>query len=73
MRGGAAARWKSWGLRFYTPMDAWLLQALEEMDRVAPDDARAAYAFGVGEAIARGKLMDPASKARQLRLLGKRV
>lgn len=54
-------RWKSLGLRFYTPMDAWLLQALEEMDRVAPDDARAAYAFGVGEAIARGKLMDPAS------------
>jgi hypothetical protein len=54
-------RWKSLGIRFYTPMDAWLLQGLEEMDRVAPDDARADYAFGVGEAIARGKLMDPSS------------
>jgi hypothetical protein len=52
-------RWKSLGIRLYIPMDAWLLQALEEMDRVRPDDARAAYAFAIGESIARGKLMDP--------------
>jgi hypothetical protein len=54
-------RWKSLGIRIYIPMDAWLVQALEEMDRVRPDDARADYAFAIGEAIARGKLMDPAT------------
>jgi len=54
-------RWKSLGIRIYIPMDAWLLQALEEMDRVRPDKARAAYAFSIGESIARGKLMDPES------------
>ena len=52
-------RWKSLGIRIYVPMDAWLLQALEEMDRVRPDKARMDYAFAVGESIARGKLMDP--------------
>ena len=52
-------RWKSLGIELYTPPDAWLLQALEEMDRVAPDKARERYAFAVGEMIARHKLMDP--------------
>jgi len=52
-------RWVSLGLRIYIPPDAWLIQALEEMDRVAPDDRRAAYAFALGEVIARNKLMDP--------------
>jgi hypothetical protein len=52
-------RWRSLGISIYTPPDAWLLQALEEMDRVAPDKARERYAFAVGEMIARHKLMDP--------------
>ena len=52
-------RWKSLGVEIYIPPDAWLLQALEEMDRVAPDKARERYAFSVGEMIARHKLMDP--------------
>ena len=52
-------RWKSLGISIYTPPDAWLLQALEEMDRVAPDKARERYAFAIGEMIARHKLMDP--------------
>ncbi len=52
-------RWKSLGVEIYVPPDAWLLQALEEMDRVAPDKARERYAFAVGEMIARHKLMDP--------------
>lgn len=52
-------RWKSLGVRIYIPPDAWLIQALEEMDRVRPDRARANYAFAIGESIARGKLMDP--------------
>ena len=52
-------RWVSLGLRIYIPPDAWLLQALEEMDRVAPDARRADYAFAIGEVIAGIKLMDP--------------
>jgi hypothetical protein len=52
-------RWKSLGVRIYTPPDAWLIQALEEMDRVRPDEARERYAFEIGEMIARHKLMDP--------------
>ncbi len=52
-------RWVSLGLRIYVPPDAWLLQALEEMDRVAPDDRRADYALAIGEVIASIKLMDP--------------
>ncbi len=52
-------RWVSLGLRIYIPPDAWLLQALEEMDRVAPDERRADYAFAIGEVIAGIKLMDP--------------
>ena len=52
-------RWVSLGLRIYIPPDAWLLQALEEMDRVAPDERRSEYAFAIGEVIAGMKLMDP--------------
>ncbi|MEE2827903.1 MAG: hypothetical protein VX498_01840, partial [Myxococcota bacterium] len=52
-------RWKSLGVRIYIPPDAWLIQALEEMDRVRPDPARERYAFAIGEVIARNKLMDP--------------
>jgi len=52
-------RWVSLGLRLYIPPDAWLLQALEEMDRVAPDPRRAEYALAIGEVIAGIKLMDP--------------
>jgi hypothetical protein len=54
-------RWVSLGLRIYVPPDAWLLQALEELDRAAPDDRRAEYAFSIGEVIAGIKLMDPES------------
>lgn len=52
-------RWRSLGIQVYTPPDAWLLQALEELDRVEPDRRREEYAFAVGEMIARHKLMDP--------------
>ncbi len=52
-------RWVSLGLRIYVPQDAWLLQALEELDRVRPDDRRADYAFDIAAVIARHKLMDP--------------
>ena len=52
-------RWVSLGLRIYIPPDAWLIQALEEMDRVAHDDDRVKYAFAIGSTIARHKLMDP--------------
>jgi hypothetical protein len=52
-------RWKSLGVRFYVPPDAWLTQALEELDRFRPDDARARYALSLGEVIARNKIMDP--------------
>jgi len=52
-------RWASLGLRIYIPPDAWLIQALEELDRFRPDDRRADYAFDIGETIARHKLMDP--------------
>jgi len=52
-------RWVSLGLRIYIPPDAWLLQALEEMDRVSPDQRRAEYALAIGEVIAGIKLMDP--------------
>lgn len=52
-------RWVSLGLRIYIPPDAWLIQGLEELDRVRPDKRRANYAFAIGEQIARHKLMDP--------------
>lgn len=52
-------RWTSLGLRIYIPPDAWLIQALEELDRHRPNDRRADYAFDIGETIARHKLMDP--------------
>jgi hypothetical protein len=52
-------RWVSLGIRFYTPPDAWLIQALEEMDRVRPDGARTEQAFRIAEVIAGNKLMDP--------------
>lgn len=52
-------RWNSLGLTIYTPPDAWLIQALEELDRERPDPAREAYAFAIGEQIARHKQMDP--------------
>ena len=51
-------RWTALGIRLYVPADAWLVQALEEMDRVAPDDARADYAFALGRSIAQLKLLD---------------
>ncbi len=52
-------RWRALGLHLYVPMDAWLIQGLEEMDRVRPDKARMDYAFTIGEQIARHKFMDP--------------
>lgn len=52
-------RWVALGLRIYVPMDAWLTQALVELDRVAPDDDRRDYAFALADSIARHKLMDP--------------
>jgi len=52
-------RWVSLGLRIYVPPDAWLLQALEELDRVAPEKRRSDYAFAIGEVIAGIKLMNP--------------
>ena len=55
-------RWVALGLRIYIPPDAWLIQALEELDRVRPDERRADYAFAIAAQIARHKLMDP-SKA----------
>lgn len=54
-------RWVALGLRIYIPPDAWLIQALEELDRFRPDDRRAEYAFAIGRSIARNKLMDPAT------------
>ncbi len=51
-------RWVSMGIRLYVPLDAWLIQALEELDRVRPNDRRAWYAFELSEAIARRKMMD---------------
>jgi hypothetical protein len=52
-------RWVALGLRIYVPPDAWLIQALEELDRVRPDQRRADYAFAIAAQIARHKLMDP--------------
>ncbi len=52
-------RWVSMGLRLYVPLDAWLIQALEELDRYRPSEKRAWYAFELSEAIARRKMMDP--------------
>jgi hypothetical protein len=52
-------RWVALGLRIYVPPDAWLLQALEELDRVRPSTRRQDYAFAVSDSIARHKLMDP--------------
>lgn len=51
-------QWVGWGLRVMVAPDAWLLQALEELDRVAPDERRRAYAFAVGRVVAGNKLMD---------------
>lgn len=53
-------RWVALGLRINVPLDAWLIQALEELDRVRPDERRADYAFAIAAVIARHKLMDPA-------------
>jgi hypothetical protein len=52
-------RWVALGIRIYVPPDAWLLQALEELDRERPADHREDYAFAVSNTIARHKLMDP--------------
>ena len=52
-------RWVSLGIRLYVPLDAWLIQALEELDRERPDPRREWYAFELSEAISRRKLMDP--------------
>ena len=52
-------RWVALGLRIYTPLDHWLIQALEELDRVRPDRRRAEYAFAMAAVIARHKLLDP--------------
>ena len=52
-------RWVGLGVRIYVPLDAWLTQALEEMDRVRPDEDRADYVFTIVAAIARNKMMDP--------------
>lgn len=52
-------RWVALGVRLYVPLDAWLIQALEELDRARPDRKRQWYAFELSEAIARRKLMDP--------------
>lgn len=52
-------RFKALGLRVYVPPDAWLLQALEELDRERPAKHRQRYAFSVSNSIARHKLMDP--------------
>ena len=52
-------RFVALGLRIYVPPDAWLLQALEELDRVRPSKRRQRYAFSVSNSIARHKLMDP--------------
>ena len=51
-------RWVALGIRLHVPPDAWLLQALVELDRVAPDSDRAAYANALGKSIARLKLLD---------------
>ncbi len=51
-------RWVALGIRLHVPPDAWLLQALVELDRVAPDEARADYANALGRSIARLKLLD---------------
>ncbi len=51
-------RWVALGIRLHIPPDAWLLQALVEMDRVAPDEGRADYAFALGKSIAQLKLLD---------------
>lgn len=52
-------RWVALGIRIYVPPDAWLLQALEELDRVRPAGHRENYALAVSNTIARHKLMDP--------------
>lgn len=59
-------RWKKLGVRLYVPMDAWLLQALEELDRARPDKKRRWYAFQLSESIARRKIMDPATVSPDL-------
>jgi hypothetical protein len=52
-------QWVGYGLRVMVAPDAWLLQALEELDRVRPDAERRQYAFAVARAIVGNKLMDP--------------
>ncbi len=51
-------RWVALGIRLHVPPDAWLLQALVELDRVAPDPGRADYARALGRSIAQLKLLD---------------
>lgn len=59
-------QWVGWGIRVMVAPDAWLLQALEELDRVAPDEGRRAYAFAVGRAIAGNKLMNEGQVAEDM-------
>ncbi len=51
-------QWVGYGIRVMIAPDAWLLQALEELDRVRPDADRRAYAFAVARAVAGNKLME---------------
>ncbi len=52
-------RWSAAGLRLLVPPDAWLLQAIAELDRVSPDPKRRAYAFEIARLMSRHRLLDP--------------
>jgi hypothetical protein len=45
------------GTRVGIPPDAWLTQALAELDLLAPDPERRAYAFAIGRLLAREQLV----------------
>lgn len=57
-------RWRALGIEVRIPPDAWLLQALEVIDRTHPDPARRAYAFAIGRGMTRRMWMRPGSAPR---------
>jgi hypothetical protein len=50
-------RYVAFGTRVGVPPDAWLAQALAELDLVAPDPERRAYGFAIGRLLAREQLV----------------
>jgi hypothetical protein len=51
-----AERWRWAGAEVYVPPDAWLVQALAELDALAPDERRRAYAYEIVHVIEMSQL-----------------